>query len=193
MATIQCIDLLQRVASGGRTVICSIHTPSASVFAKFHQVYVVASGQCVYRGLSSNVVPFLQHIGADCPRHYNPADFSQYFHHWLINNIFGKESIISIIFFFQVIEVSAGEYGLDYVERMINCVETQTPIFPILRPAIKDEEEKEEEKSSVRRPSWWAQFSTLLRRMMLQFYRNRVTYIVSRWLKQIEGINRCTR
>lgn len=77
MSTVQCIDLLRRVACGGRTVICSIHTPSASIFAKFHHVYVVSDGQCVYRGSVSDVVPFLRHIGTDCPTHYNPADFSE--------------------------------------------------------------------------------------------------------------------
>lgn len=77
MSSVQCIDLLQRVARGGRTVICSIHTPSASIFAKFQHVYIVAKGQCVYRGHAGNVVPFLQHIGIECPRHYNPADFGK--------------------------------------------------------------------------------------------------------------------
>lgn len=77
MSSIQCIDLLQRVAQSGRTVVCSIHTPSATIFAKFHQVYVVAAGQCVYRGPYSNVVPFLDYVGIECPKHYNPADFSK--------------------------------------------------------------------------------------------------------------------
>lgn len=74
----QCIDLLQRVAEAGRTVVCSVHTPSASIFAKFHHVYVVAAGQCVYRGAHDNVVPYLRNIGIDCPKHYNPADFGDY-------------------------------------------------------------------------------------------------------------------
>lgn len=75
MSSVQCIDLLQRVALNGRTVVCSIHTPSASIFAKFHNVYVVAAGQCAYRGPVGDVVPFLGHIGIECPKHYNPADF----------------------------------------------------------------------------------------------------------------------
>jgi ATP-binding cassette subfamily G (WHITE) protein 4 len=80
MSSVQCIDLLQRVALSGRTVICSIHTPSASIFAKFHHVYVVTAGQCAFRGLVKDVVPFLQHVGIDCPKHYNPADFSKSSH-----------------------------------------------------------------------------------------------------------------
>lgn len=77
MSSVQCIDLLQRVAQSGRTIVCSIHTPSASIFAKFHQVYIVAAGQCVYRGPTTNVVSYLEQIGIDCPMHYNPADFGE--------------------------------------------------------------------------------------------------------------------
>lgn len=75
MSSMQCIDLLQRVAQGGRTVVCSIHTPSASIFSKFHHVYVVADGQCVYRGSVDDLVPYFEDVGIECPKHYNPADF----------------------------------------------------------------------------------------------------------------------
>ncbi|KAF7392065.1 hypothetical protein HZH68_011608 [Vespula germanica] len=77
VSSAQCILLLQKLAKRlARTVICSIHTPSASIFSKFDNVYVMANGQCVYRGSSNNVVSFLQQIGIECPIHYNPADFT---------------------------------------------------------------------------------------------------------------------
>lgn len=65
------------LADGGRNVICSIHTPSAKMFAMFDNVYVIANGQCVYQGYGPNVVPFLDKVGITCPTHYNPADFSK--------------------------------------------------------------------------------------------------------------------
>lgn len=71
----QCMTLLQRIAHAGRTIICSIHTPSAKIFSMFDHVYVVANGQCVYQGHGSNIVPFMQTIGLSCPVTYNPADF----------------------------------------------------------------------------------------------------------------------
>lgn len=80
LSSSQCVDLLQKLAHFGRTVICSIHTPSPSIFKKFDHVYVIAAGQCVYKGTSSNVVPFLQSIDLECPKHYNPADFSEFTH-----------------------------------------------------------------------------------------------------------------
>lgn len=75
LSSSQCISLLKLLAEGGRTVICSIHTPSAKLFALFDNVYIVASGQCVYQGYGPDVVPFLTNIGLICPKHYNPADF----------------------------------------------------------------------------------------------------------------------
>ncbi|KAJ8669379.1 hypothetical protein QAD02_000638 [Eretmocerus hayati] len=143
MSSIQCIDLLQRVALNGRTVICSIHTPSASIFAKFHHVYVVAAGQCSYRGSVNDVVPFLHHVGIDCPKHYNPADF--------------------------VVEISSGEYGHELVDRMIAKTDTKCPIVP-MNHSYKPKSKLSKEITEV---SWWYQFTTLYRRKMLQFYRDR--------------------
>lgn len=74
----QCIALLQRIAHGGRTIVCSVHTPSAKIFAMFDHVYVVADGQCVYQGHGTQIVPFMQTIGLNCPVTYNPADFGRF-------------------------------------------------------------------------------------------------------------------
>ncbi|KAK7791777.1 hypothetical protein R5R35_010562 [Gryllus longicercus] len=71
----QCVEALRALARGGRTVVCSIHTPSARLFAMFDHVYVVAAGACVYRGSVPHLVPYLSHVGLPCPTHYNPADY----------------------------------------------------------------------------------------------------------------------
>lgn len=71
------MSLLRRIAHGGRTVICSIHTPSAKIFEMFDHVYILANGQCVYQGQGSSLIPYTQSIGLNCPVTYNPADFSE--------------------------------------------------------------------------------------------------------------------
>lgn len=71
----QCIRLLKKLAQEGKTIICTIHTPSALLFEMFDHLYVLAEGVCIYKGTSRNVVPFLKELDLVCPETFNPADF----------------------------------------------------------------------------------------------------------------------
>lgn len=73
----QCISLLKKLAHQGRTIICTIHQPSASVFQLFDQVYILAQGKCLYQGNIDNMLDYLKTQNLQCPVYHNPADFSE--------------------------------------------------------------------------------------------------------------------
>ncbi|XP_063222401.1 ATP-binding cassette subfamily G member 4-like [Bacillus rossius redtenbacheri] len=166
LSSSQCISLLKSLAEEGRTVVCSVHTPSARLFAMFDHVYIVAAGQCVFQGPGGRIVPFLASVGVDCPLHYNPADF--------------------------VIEVSSGEYG-DHTEKMVAAVDNgrcyswkgiaPSPPEPELPSCSADIVSEGSETSCSELmdisnktynfdSSTWMQFRILVYRMMLQTWRN---------------------
>ena len=69
------MHVLQRLASSGRTVLCTIHQPSSDTFALFDRLILLSQGRVAYYGSSVDAMPFFSKLGFQCPTNYNPADF----------------------------------------------------------------------------------------------------------------------
>ncbi|KAK9869922.1 hypothetical protein WA026_006019 [Henosepilachna vigintioctopunctata] len=158
----QCLRLLKQLARQGRTIICSIHQPSASMFQVLDQVYVIANGNCLYQGSPANIVQFFEDVDASCPVYHNPADY--------------------------VIEVACGEYGEEVVHKMLQLMEkgksltyvNGAELLPELN-VLKEraiEESNNDDDENLQVTSQWNQLKVLLRRSWYKMKRDRtLTYM----------------
>ena len=101
----QLISLLKSLARGGRTVVCTIHQPSARLFEMFDHLYMLAEGQCIYQGRVEGLVPYLATLGYECPSYHNPADYGK------LRDYLKAEECLMRMLIFAVMEVASGEYG----------------------------------------------------------------------------------
>ncbi|XP_054167873.1 protein white-like [Oppia nitens] len=74
--TLNVCEVLQNMASNGKTIICTIHQPSSEAFALFNQLLLMADGRVAYLGTPENALDYFSKLlGLNCPNNYNPADF----------------------------------------------------------------------------------------------------------------------
>ncbi|CAH1105011.1 unnamed protein product [Psylliodes chrysocephalus] len=151
-STTHCVEMLKRLALGGRIIICTIHQPNARLYETFDQIYMMAKGRCVYQGASTNTVPFLSSVGLNCPQYHNPADF--------------------------IMEVASGDFG-DYIDVLEQAAqETKWKYVPTIR--INDTRDiisddivyAEQSNNTLETPSEWSRFLVLLKRSAIQLYRD---------------------
>lgn len=70
------METLQNLARDGHTVVCSIHQPRGSIYAKFDDLILLAEGSLVYAGPAQDqALSYFSELGHPCPQHVNPAEF----------------------------------------------------------------------------------------------------------------------
>lgn len=155
LSSLQCVSMLQNLAKSGRTIVCTIHQPSATIYEMFDHVYLLADGRCMYEGSSKNTVVFFANLGLNCPKYHNPADY--------------------------VIEVITKEYG-DFNDQLSVAMEGDRSIWrnendkkvTTLENNLNNSLPSNEGKTTVliNSPSEITRFLILLNRCFVLFYRD---------------------
>ncbi|CAH0387981.1 unnamed protein product [Bemisia tabaci] len=176
VATKQCVGVLKSLAQQGRTIVCTIHQPSASIFETFDHVYMLAKGQCIYQGAPTQLVPFLANIGLHCKATYNPADF--------VFEILDTENIKRMTHEIANGKLSQPDPNTTETPAVTKLCRRET-MAVIPQVSVTDEEVKK----SVEFPtSFWTQFSILLKRRLLQNSRNKTSLYIQSLHHLFSGI-----
>ncbi|KAL6205011.1 hypothetical protein ACLB2K_022276 [Fragaria x ananassa] len=69
------VTTLSELASGGRTIVMTIHQPSSKLFYMFHKLLLLSEGNALYFGKVSAVMDYFSDIGFSPSVPMNPADF----------------------------------------------------------------------------------------------------------------------
>ena len=68
------VEIMQRLAEKGKTIICTIHQPSSDTFEKFHRLCLLSEGQLCFIGNLNETNDFFASQSFPVPLNYNPAD-----------------------------------------------------------------------------------------------------------------------
>ncbi|XP_051167876.1 ATP-binding cassette sub-family G member 1-like [Leptopilina boulardi] len=157
LSSMQCVSVLKNLARGGRTVVCTVHQPSAAIYDMFDHVYMLADGHCMFQGAAGNTVPYLSSLGLNCPKYHNPADY--------------------------VIEVVSCEYGDFRNQLTVAASDSSWRFVPppkLDKFSINEEEEKKVNSNRnngkttvlITTPSEIIKLRILVKRCCLQLYRD---------------------
>eukprot|EP00198_Chlamydomonas_reinhardtii_P001397 XP_001690733.1 predicted protein [Chlamydomonas reinhardtii] len=65
---------LRTLASGGRTIVTSIHQPSSRLYRQMDKLMLLSEGRCMYYGDAQSVATWFKLLGQPCPFGTNIAD-----------------------------------------------------------------------------------------------------------------------
>uniref|UniRef100_A0A0V0IN90 Putative ABC transporter G family member 7-like n=1 Tax=Solanum chacoense TaxID=4108 RepID=A0A0V0IN90_SOLCH len=152
------METLRQLAQDGHTVICSIHQPRGSVYAKFDDIVLLSGGSLIYAGPARDeVLAYFSKFGYICPDNVNPAEF--------------LADLISI-------DYSSRESVYSSQKRINGLVESFSEKIPEVLYAtslVRDSSKTHvnfQKKSISRKGGWWRQFRLLLKRAWMQASRD---------------------
>ena len=173
LSSTHCIQLLKKLAREGKTIICTIHTPSALIFEMFDHIYAMADGSCIYQGSVENLVPFLSELDLICPEIYSPSDF--------------------------LLEIATNDYGeqnhrlIKKIHNGLNCVYRSTENNNAVEGSKITSMIRDSHKISCDiRPyssTFYSQFAQLLHRNFLFLTRDKMFFLVRFFVHLIIGFS----
>eukprot|EP00698_Gefionella_okellyi_P010723 TRINITY_DN2797_c0_g1_i2.p1 TRINITY_DN2797_c0_g1~~TRINITY_DN2797_c0_g1_i2.p1 ORF type:complete len:1272 (-),score=416.47 TRINITY_DN2797_c0_g1_i2:106-3921(-) len=151
------MDTLRMLASAGRTIVCTIHQPRSSIFAKCDKLMLLAGGEVVYFGLARKSVEYfgsLKPVPFHCPRDSNPADFVLD-----LTTLVGRE------------DRALAQQRIAYlIERYKE--QPQLPPPAAIAPELAQETRKIISQQMMWQTNWFQQYAILTRRSFFNFVRN---------------------
>ncbi|ESL05990.1 ABC transporter [Trypanosoma rangeli SC58] len=75
VTSVKIAHLLNTISRTGRTVIYTIHQPTAETLNYFDDIMLLTGGHCAYHGTMAESMAYFESIGYPCPERYTPTDF----------------------------------------------------------------------------------------------------------------------
>lgn len=154
----QVIKALRQLTNEGKTVVCTIHQPSTSVFLLAHQLILLCQGHVAYSGPANEVDAFFARCGYPIPKFVSAPDH-----------------------FMKVISQKSHETEPQYNERIEKIVE-EHEVMKNEKSAMSSQSSSRREQCAVDTNTfprkWWCQFYYLFHRSSVQLYRERAVLLV---------------
>ncbi|XP_057486522.1 ABC transporter G family member 7-like isoform X1 [Actinidia eriantha] len=154
------METLRQLAQDGHTVICSIHQPRGSVYAKFDDIVLLTEGALVYAGPARDEpLAYFSKFGYRCPDHVNPAEF--------------LADLISVDYSSAEIIYSSRKRINGLVEsfsQQTSSILYATPLM--IRESSKNSGNITKRMIAKKKSGWWRQFWMLLKRAWMQATRD---------------------
>ncbi|KAK6122329.1 hypothetical protein DH2020_043949 [Rehmannia glutinosa] len=153
------METLRQLAQDGHTVICSIHQPRGSVYAKFDDIVLLTEGSLVYAGPARDEsLAYFSKFGYICPDHENPAEF--------------LADLISVDYS-STESVNASQKRIDsLIESFAEQMSSTLYATPLTRLDPKDNTNLRKKIIAKNKVGWWRQFRLLLKRAWMQAFRD---------------------
>ncbi|KAH6802173.1 ABC-2 type transporter family protein [Perilla frutescens var. frutescens] len=153
------METLRQLAQDGHTVICSIHQPRGSVYAKFDDIVLLTEGSVVYTGPARNeVLAYFSKFGYVCPDHVNPAEF--------------LADLISVDYS-SAESVDSSQKRIDgFIESFSEQTSSTLYATSLTGLDLKNTTNTRKKTITKSKGGWWRQFLLLLRRAWMQASRD---------------------